>query len=545
MLRRRCPGATPGSRHLPPTRRLRGGGLLATLVTLLAAVAGIGLVAGPASAHTPKVQAECTADGSVVRVSLDTYTAGVTNTVKVVIDGKTADENDNFGTSFNKSYELSAATAHTYDVTYTAGDDPDGSHGWSGSAAGTVQACLVTPTSPAAHAGVCVQGQGQAGYLSEPADTAAVIYSLSKDKSTLTATLAAGYFFGSLDQPWVVAQDGRSATYHLDVAAAPSDCTQPLTAPTVTRGACVNGAGVAGAITVPADTAGITYSLSENKSALTATLKDGYAFGTVAAGWTVADNGRSATYDAQAQVAAPSGCSAGSGGSGGTTPPPVVVAPSSLQLVKTVDRAQATPGDTLAYGLVATVVTGADNGTAAQTGVVVSDEAPTGTSLKAGSVTCTIVPAEVGCTTATTGDAVTARADGALSVGSTLELDFAVTVDDPAKAADGTNLAEVDNTGTVASDSVATTPSNKVVTQLADVEGIVVEAPTPSQPAPEHPVVPAPVTVAAGDVAPAAVQGATLPHTGAGVAGPLGLAGLLLALTGLGLVVLGRRRRTE
>jgi uncharacterized repeat protein (TIGR01451 family)/LPXTG-motif cell wall-anchored protein len=512
--------------------------LIAVLVTFLAAVAGVGLIAGPASAHTPSVTTGCAADGSFLKVSLDTYTAGVTNTVKVVVDGRTVAEDDDFGTSFSASYDLSAASSHTYDVTYTAGDDPDGSHGWTGSASGTIEACLVAPASPAVSPGVCLNGQGQPGYLSEPADTATVSYSLSSGRSTLTATLAAGYFFASLPQPWVIAQDGRSASYHVDVDAAPSGCTQPLTTPTVTAGVCSGGVGVPGAITAPADTAGITYSLNDDKSTLTATLKDGYAFGTVAAGWTVADNGRSAIY--RARVSAPTGCS------GGSTPPPVVVSPSDLDLVKTVDKAEAAPGDTLAYGLVATVVAGANNGTAAQTTVVISDKAPTGTSLKAGSVTCTVVPAEVGCTAAATGDAVTARADGALSVGDTLELDFAVTVDDPAKAADGTDRTEIDNTGTVASDSVAQTPSNQVVTKLADVEGVVVEQPTPTQPSPEHPVVPAPVTVIAGDVAPAAVEGATLPKTGAGSAGSLGLAGLLLALCGVGLLVLGRRgRRTS
>ncbi|MGN6334073.1 MAG: LPXTG cell wall anchor domain-containing protein [Motilibacteraceae bacterium] len=533
MRRRRRPGPTPGSQQVPSARR-RGNGLVAVLVTFLAAVAGVGLIAGPASAHTPSVTTGCAADGSFLEVSLDTYTAGVTNTVKVVVDGKTVDQDGDFGTTFSGRYDLSAAATHTYAVTYTAGDDPDGSHGWSGQASGTIQACLVAPASPSVSAGVCVNGQGQPGYLSEPADTATVSYSLSEDRSTLTATTAAGYFFSSADQPWVIAQDGRSATYHVDVDAAPTDCAQPLTTPTVTRGACVNGVGVAGAITAPADTAGVKYSLNQDKSTLTATLKDGYVFGQVATGWTVADNGRSATY--QAGVAAPTGCS------GGSTPPPVVVSPSDLGLVKTVDKAEAAPGDTLAYGLVATVATGANNGTAAQTAVVISDKAPTGTSLKAGSVTCTVVPAEVGCTTATTGDAVTARADGALSVGDTLELDFAVTVDDPAKAADGADLTEIDNTGTVASDSVSTTPSNTVVTELTDVEGVVVEAPTPAQPTTEHPVVPAPVTVVAGDVAPAAVQGATLPHTGAGSGWLVALTGLLLTLAGAGLVLTARRR---
>lgn len=534
MLRRR-PGTTPGSHQVDPSPRPRGRGLLAALVTLVAAIAGVGLVAGPASAHAPSVQAECTADGSQVRVSLQTYTADVTNTVTVVIDGKTVAQDGDFGSSFSQSFDLSASTAHTYDVTYTAGDDPDGSHGWSGSASGTIDSCLVAPTSPSAQPSVCVDGKGVPGYLSEPADSDSVTYSLSQDRSTLVATLAAGYFFSPLEQPWVVAQDGRSATYHVDVAAAPTDCAQPLTAPTVKPGVCSAGVGVAGAIVAPADTDGISYSLDEARSTLTATLTSGYVFGAVAAGWSVAADGRTATYSAP--VAAPTGCSGGS-----TTPPPVVVAPSDLRLVKTVDHAEATPGDALAYGLVATVVAGASNGTAAQTAVVISDKAPLGTTLSAGSVTCTVVPAEVGCTTSTAGGAVTASANGALSVGGTLELDFAVSIDDPAKAADGTDLTEIDNTGSVASDSVAGTPSNTVVTQLADVEGVVVEQPTPEQPAPAHPVVPAPVTVVAGDVSPAVVEGSSLPHTGAGSAGLLGLAGLLLMLAGAGLVVTGRRR---
>ncbi|MGN6334074.1 MAG: LPXTG cell wall anchor domain-containing protein [Motilibacteraceae bacterium] len=219
-----------------------------------------------------------------------------------------------------------------------------------------------------------------------------------------------------------------------------------------------------------------------------------------------------------------------------TAPPAVVVPPSGLTVTKTVDKTAAVTGDTLSYGLVATVVPGAGGGVAGQSAVRIADTVPSGTTLKAGSVSCSVravVPTT--CTTGVAGGVVTATAKGDLAVNDTLTLAFAVTVDDPAG---GSAVTEVDNTGSVSSDSVSSTLSNTVVTAVTSVEGVIVEKPT----TPPTPAAPAPVPV---QPAPVIVAGSTLPHTGAGAAWQVGLAGALLALSGLGLLILGRRRRLQ
>lgn len=217
----------------------------------------------------------------------------------------------------------------------------------------------------------------------------------------------------------------------------------------------------------------------------------------------------------------------------GVTPPPVVVSPAALRLTKSVDRAQAVPGDTLAYGLVTEVVPGAGGGAAAQRAVRIDDTVPVGATLLTSSISCAVkavVPTT--CVTGVAGGVVTATAQGDLAVGDTLSLSFRVRVD--ATVGDK-NVTEVDNTGTVASDVVGRTPSNTVVTTVTGVEGVIVEKPRPTP----APVVPAPVAVTP---APVVVAGSTLPHTGAGAARQLAAGGLLLLLSGLGLVLLGRRR---
>ncbi len=104
------------------------------------------LSAGSANAHVPDATATC----STLTVSLTYYIANKTNTVAVKIDGKQVDSNSNFGDTFVTSYTFSDKTAaHTWQVDYTAGDDPKGTYGYSGSKSGTSVPCVVTDATAA------------------------------------------------------------------------------------------------------------------------------------------------------------------------------------------------------------------------------------------------------------------------------------------------------------------------------------------------------------------------------------------------------------
>jgi hypothetical protein len=120
--------------------RLAGAGALA--------VAGVVTLAGVASAHNPSVQPTC--DSLVV--NLQNYNDKVTNTVTVVIDGKTVIDH----LTFPKDYKNTFPVAHDhpadipYEVDVVAGDDPNpkpgDKNGWTVKDTGVIPTC--TPTSP-------------------------------------------------------------------------------------------------------------------------------------------------------------------------------------------------------------------------------------------------------------------------------------------------------------------------------------------------------------------------------------------------------------
>lgn len=134
---------------------------------------------------------------------------------------------------------------------------------------------------------------------------------------------------------------------------------------------------------------------------------------------------------------------------------PVLVPAGSLGLVKSVSPTTATAGSLLTYTLDATA------SAAAQTGVVVSDQIPVGTTYVAGSATC---PA--GCTAAESpAHNVVSWYLGSLQPGQpAVPLSFQVTVNTPPHGA--ALPANVTNVAMIKSTSVGPTPSNVVTVPL-------------------------------------------------------------------------------
>lgn len=151
-------------------------------------------------------------------------------------------------------------------------------------------------------------------------------------------------------------------------------------------------------------------------------------------------------------------------------PPVTIVGPSGLSVLKTVDKAEADFGDTLTYGLTATVVRNPDtvNGTAIQSNVTITDPIPAGTTYVPGSASCkvTSTDASLACIASESDGKVTATVAGSLEVGGTLSLTFKVTINSPAVGTDNQPLSQIVNSGAVSSKEVPSTPSNEVVTRL-------------------------------------------------------------------------------
>jgi LPXTG-motif cell wall-anchored protein len=132
----------------------RSGGSMTKTTTAGAATIAAGTIAitaalltGTAEAHTPNIAAECTQATSYVSVALRDYNTGGTNTVRVVIDGRTVAD-----TTFGSTYTpdpwdgLYPDVAHTWSVKVDAWDDPGG-NGWDVDRSGTIDACAA-PTPP-------------------------------------------------------------------------------------------------------------------------------------------------------------------------------------------------------------------------------------------------------------------------------------------------------------------------------------------------------------------------------------------------------------
>ena len=204
-----------------------------------------------------------------------------------------------------------------------------------------------------------------------------------------------------------------------------------------------------------------------------------------------------------------------------------------LAVVKAVSpTGTATFGATLTYSL--TVST---TGNAAQTGVTVTDTIPTGTTYVMNSAAC-----DAGSCSATVANGVVTWGLGAMAAGTSRTVTFAVTIDTPAAAADGSIPAvEIVNAGAVRSAEVGVTPSNEVRTPVAAVLGVKVGSGGGEEvpPAGGDEEVGPDTVVAGGSSGPG-----VLAATGAGLSlpGALGISVLLL-LAGTFLLRVGAVRR--
>lgn len=193
----------------------------------------------------------------------------------------------------------------------------------------------------------------------------------------------------------------------------------------------------------------------------------------------------------------------------------------SLELVKGVDQATATFGDTLTYTLTVRAL-----GNLAQTDVVVTDSIPAGTSYVVGSVRCL----DSGTCTPTVANGVVTWGLGSMAAGTSRQLSFQVTIDRPAADENGAIPAvTVLNSGSVRSAEVGATPSNEVRTDVAAVLGVKVSAPDNDG-------------GRAADVVVQGVKSGQLAETGASVdTGSIAVLGGLLLLMGVALMRVARR----
>jgi LPXTG-motif cell wall-anchored protein len=111
------------------TRRTLGGAAVASAALVALAV--------PASAHTNDVRAECSGDQTVLTVELTKYNGDKKNTVTVFDGDKAIVPTKVFKYSFSfaeeakeKSITLDSTVAHTFKIVVDAGDDKDGSKGY-------------------------------------------------------------------------------------------------------------------------------------------------------------------------------------------------------------------------------------------------------------------------------------------------------------------------------------------------------------------------------------------------------------------------------
>ncbi|MFE0458965.1 LAETG motif-containing sortase-dependent surface protein [Kitasatospora sp. NPDC058965] len=118
------------------------------------AVVGVGVLSGTAWAHKQAVTSTCTS----ATVDLTDYNGDVTNTVTVIIDGKTLVDKQTFGTTFKQTFQVAAHDKPlTGEVDVLAGDDLKGHNGWTGTWPITIPVCppppspspSPTPTKPA------------------------------------------------------------------------------------------------------------------------------------------------------------------------------------------------------------------------------------------------------------------------------------------------------------------------------------------------------------------------------------------------------------
>ncbi len=134
--------------------RKRAGVIAAAGLTTLI---GAGVLAAPASAHTPKWDIGC----GTFSFGLAAYNSGVTNTVSVKADGKVLLAETTFASTYPNGVDLGTKStwdtltlpSHTapiqVELIVKAGDDPNGTKGYSQDVTLTAQPCETsTPTPP-------------------------------------------------------------------------------------------------------------------------------------------------------------------------------------------------------------------------------------------------------------------------------------------------------------------------------------------------------------------------------------------------------------
>lgn len=169
-----------------------------------------------------------------------------------------------------------------------------------------VRAVTAAPVAPTVVQPACEADRTvSAPSVTPPADTAHISYALSGDVEpgetvTVTATAAAGVNLVPATG-WTVASDGRTATF--TVTLADPDCREPVApvALTVVQPVCeADGRASDPQLTLPADTAQLSYAVSgEVQPGATVTVTATAAAGVKiapATGWTVAVDGRTATF---------------------------------------------------------------------------------------------------------------------------------------------------------------------------------------------------------------------------------------------------------
>ena len=100
-------------------------------IALVGAFALAILAAGSVAAHSPSASLSCHDGTPLLTIDLTNYNPAVTNTVSYGIDGAAGTTPEVFLASFHRTVSVgSPFVTHHVQVVVKAGDDPDGTHGW-------------------------------------------------------------------------------------------------------------------------------------------------------------------------------------------------------------------------------------------------------------------------------------------------------------------------------------------------------------------------------------------------------------------------------
>ncbi|MGN6031112.1 MAG: hypothetical protein ACTHQE_05550 [Thermomicrobiales bacterium] len=238
-------------------------------------------------------EAVCTGGQLTAPSVIPATTAGITYTVEggvapgaTVVVEAVLDDGYAWGTLPTGWTKVNATTA-TFSVTL---DD--------------VECTQVIPAAPVVTNAVCVGGA-----LTDPSvdlqETTGVTYTMTGEvvnggTVVVKAVLGDGYAWGTMPEGWTRV-DATTATYTVeldDVACTPVSPVDPA----VTNVACIGGTLTEPSV-IPASTDGITYTMTGDvvnggTVVVTATVKDGYGWGTLPQGWTTVDDA-TATFTVQ------------------------------------------------------------------------------------------------------------------------------------------------------------------------------------------------------------------------------------------------------